>query len=474
MNPIEQLLRREIGLDAASVGSTAIERTVRLRMKILGLNDPEEYLSVLESSRSRSAARGRSKVPGQTATDTNEWEELLESVIVAETWFFRDREPFAALVELVLREWLPQHPTETMRLLSLPCSSGEEPYSMAMALLDADISPDRFTIDAADISTRALARARRAVYGKNSFRGKDLAYRNRHFDVTPEGHALQARVRQSVQFHQANILADAFFSGKGPYDFIFCRNLLIYFDRNTQAQALAKLSRLLSPPGSGKGGVLFLGPAELPLATGQGFVSANFPMAFACRLAGSDNTKTERRRPKVLAQSVIRPAKREPSQENLSSKVRLPDLIMVRQLADAGRLSEAVELCQAHLARQGPSAQAFYLLGLVRDAIENRSPNEKPGVAYSPGRTEFNVEFSSLSAEDYYRKALYLEPTHYETLLQMSLLLEKNGDPASRDAARTFKRRALRAQSRNTVKRDITGLDINSAFYTTDRVQPES
>ena len=100
----------------------------------------------------------------------------------------------------------------------------------------------------------------------------------------------------------------------------------------------------------------------------------------------------------------------------------LADLAAARQLADAGKLADAAAICQAHLDRQGQSAQAYYLLGLVRDA--GGDPQ----------------------AVDYYRKALYLEPNHYETLLQMSLLLERHGDVTG---ARTFKRRAERVQQKS-------------------------
>ena len=426
---IEQLLRREIGLDAASVGSSAIERAVRLRMKGLGLKKHEDYLRVLQSSRAQPSLRGQ-----------DEWEELVESVVVAETWFFRDGDPFRALVELVQREWLPQYAVRPFRLLSLPCSSGEEPYSLAMALLDANIPPERFTIDAADISARALARAQRAVYGKNSFRGKNLDFRDRHFQATPEGHALHPHVRQCVQFHRANILADDFFTGSAPYDFIFCRNLLIYFDRDTQAKALEKLTRLLAPQG-----VLFVGPAELPLTTGQGFVSLNLPMAFACRRTGDTvapapaTGRPKSRAPQSAASPTVTPksllAASQPAHPATAPAVAPPpdlrsttadgqlpdDLAAARRLADAGRLAEAAVMCQTHLDRQGPSAQVFYLLGLVRDASGDPQ------------------------AMDYYRKALYLEPNHYETLLHMSLLLEKNGDLAG---AHTFKRRAERLQQK--------------------------
>src|SRR5262249_18859829 len=162
-------------------GSTLIERTVRLRMKHHGLSTVEEYERLVEISDA-------------------EWDQLMESVVVAETWFFRDRGPFAALAGLVREQWLPTHPTSVMRLLSVPCSSGEEPYSLVMALLDARVPPDRFHIDAADISARALARAQEGVYGRNSFRGKDFSFRDRYFQPAKDGFVLKPAIRANVHF----------------------------------------------------------------------------------------------------------------------------------------------------------------------------------------------------------------------------------------------------------------------------------
>jgi chemotaxis protein methyltransferase WspC len=98
------------------------------------------------------------------------------------------------------------------------------------------------------------------------------------------------------------------------------------------------------------------------------------------------------------------------------------DLEEARRLADAGRLEEASAICRTHLSSNGASAQAYYLLGLTRDAAGDPT------------------------AVEYYRKALYLEPDHYETLLQMALLSQKNGDPVR---ARTYKNRAQRLKSKN-------------------------
>ena len=415
MNRIEDLLRKEIGLDAASIGSSLIERTVRLRMKCHGLKRASDYEGLLETSRV-------------------ELHELIEAVVVRETWFFRDLTPFQAFARLAL-EWLAQHPSGTMRILSVPCSSGEEPFSLVMALLDANIPRQRFVIHAVDISTLALVRARQATYGRNSFRGKELGFRDRHFHQTKDGYALNPRVRECVQFRQENLLDEHFLATQKGYDFVFCRNLLIYFDHAAQFRALARLHQLLALQG-----LLFVGPAELPLViqNDHGFINARLPMAFACRkaaahsparqkLPGRPAAKSDHPPRDLVLNAPVKPSlPRAESAPKRTSAARIvlktpSELEAARQLADAGRLKEAATVCETHLEKEGPSAEAYYLLGLVRDA--GGDPQ----------------------AIECYRRALYLEPNHYETLLQMALLLEKTGDPV---AAQTFKRRARRVQQR--------------------------
>jgi chemotaxis protein methyltransferase WspC len=262
-----------------------------------------------------------------------------------------------------------------------------------------------------------------------------------------------------VQLCRDNLLGDRFLLGHKPYDFIFCRNLLIYFDRDTQVRALEKLHLLLAPQG-----VLFVGAAELPLVTDNGFVNARLTKAFACRKAapvlgstsghaamplpetgedgrvgqcspGTQSPLRDDLLPGVKQENAAAPpltwspatpgkwpkAQRQPCRENAIPIAReMPsDLDTARQLADAGNLENAATVCQAHLHERGPSAPAYYLLGLVREAVGDPQ------------------------AIEYYRKALYLEPNHYETLLQMSLLLERTGDLSG---ARILKRRAQRVQ----------------------------
>src|SRR5438445_5499529 len=406
MLKIEHAVRDRIGLDAVSIGSALLQRSIRLRMKSHGLKKADDYFSLLQSS-------------------STEWSELVESVVVTETWFFRDNESFLTLLRLV-QDWLLSDPMGKVRLLSLPCSSGEEPFSLAMALLDAGVAPGRFEIDAVDISARALARAEKGVYGKNSFRGNDLGFRNRHFQSTREGFAISPVIRNCVRFSQGNVLEN-FRPSIDHYHFVFCRNLLIYFDRPTQQKALATIGKLLSPEG-----VLFVGPAEQPLVLEHGFVSAQLPMTFACRKSpvGAARIPRRPRFEKTSKPGLVTPAVR--SNGDLRS-YRLPEkavtlsaspavtgsegLERARHLADTGRLEDAAKLCETHLRENGPSVQAYYLMGLLRDAT------------------------GDATAQDYYRKALYLDPNHYESLLQLALWSEKNGESAD---ARRLKKRAQR------------------------------
>ena len=411
MNRTEQRLSETLGLDEASLGPSSFARAIRLEMKRLGVEKVQQYERVIE----RSPA---------------EWTRLLEAVLVLETWFFRDQEAFRILARLVLECWLPSHRTGILRLLSLPCSTGEEPFSAAMALLEAGLPPERFEIDAVDISANALAAARRALYGRNSFRNGDLTFRERYFRATKQGYVLDATVRERVRFAQGNLLAAAFAAPRGDYDFIFFRNLLIYLTVPARRKALDKVAQMLAPAG-----VVFVGPAEQPLVLDHGFESANLPFAFACRKRASRSERTTPRHSAELPRSSMLIATRtlaaSLTQEGTlraridfartrgigAREAQPDDLECARRLVEAGRLWEATTICEAHLSQTRASAQAYYLMGVAYDA--GGQPN----------------------AIDYFRKALYLEPNHYESLLQMALLASRSGDAAG---ARHFRQRAER------------------------------
>lgn len=403
METIVHILRQTIGLDSASIGIGAIERAVHQRVAACKATSLARYRQLLQES-------------------PEELGELIDALIVPETWFFRDQGAFAAVAA---EAQMPDQRAQ-LRYLCVPCATGEEPLSLAMVLLDAGVPADRFHIDAFDISDRLVAHAKQGVYGRNSFRGCDSAIRARYFQKTSQGCAIDPAVHRQATFQQANLLDDASLHGAQVYDAIFCRNLLIYFDPEARVKAVRKLTRLLRD-----GGLLCVAPAETGLLLRNGFVSADAPQAFAFR-KGKTDAKTQvpekRQETRPTAPQLTLPALQwqpkiklvalSPSPMPEPANVPLPALEEAIRLADEGRYEEIPGICRAHMEAHGASAHAYYLLALVSDAS---------------GRYE--------EAATLYRKALYLEPQHRDALAHFSLLADKLGETA---AAGALRRRAMR------------------------------
>ena len=143
-----------------------------------------------------------------------EFEALIDEVVVAESWFFRDLAAVPCCSRNHVRAgWLNDVLRPPLRVLSLACARGEEPYSIAMVLSDLKLPTHRFSIDAIDVSARRLAIARRGVYSLNAFRGPEQDYRARYFRKHPEGFELDPAIQAQVRFMQANVLDPRLFAG---------------------------------------------------------------------------------------------------------------------------------------------------------------------------------------------------------------------------------------------------------------------
>jgi chemotaxis protein methyltransferase WspC len=270
------LLQRTIGLDPASIGENAIERAVSDRFAAWRA-DQADHVDCADDASTLDIDDFWIAVNG----GPEQLQALVEAVVVPETWFFRDGEAFNAMVTLARVRLLDQ-PFKPVRILSMPCSTGEEAYTIAMAMLDAGFAPERFSIDAIDVSGRALHIAREARYGSNAFRSRALGFRDRFFKPVGDQWRLCADVTERVRFRQANLLTlDP--HAIEPFDFVFCRNVLIYFDRETQRIAMRVLEGLLA-----SGGTLFVGPAETGLMMREGMASAKLALAFAFRRPEGD------------------------------------------------------------------------------------------------------------------------------------------------------------------------------------------
>jgi chemotaxis protein methyltransferase WspC len=456
----EAWLARETGIDAASLGTHALQRAVLERVHATQAEDaphPSHHGADTLMTDDPLASIADDLIEDYSLllnASPDERQALVERLVVPETWFFRDREAFVALARLA-HERLAREPARVLRVLSAPCSTGEEPYSIAMALLDAGIGAGRFAVDALDISARVIELASKAVYGRNSFRGHAIDFRERHFSTTTGGWLLNERVQQSVRFAHANLFeprpgADA------CYDFIFCRNVLIYFHRDAQDRAIRLLDAQLADNGT-----IFVGPAETGLMMRHAMTSARIPLAFAFHRAPPKDTTQHANgllghaspapeglwaiKPHAIAAPRPAPdtapgvahiaapkfapvltARLSPAHKQLAASpaqvhVQPPPLSLseARSLADAGRLDEAEGLAHEFLSVHGSDADPLYLLGLIADA-----------------------RGKSADASAFYRKALYLEPAHYEALTHLAALLDMTGDSAG---AQHLTRRARRA-----------------------------
>ncbi|AOJ77751.1 CheR family methyltransferase [Burkholderia ubonensis] len=490
-------LRRETGIDPESLGHDFLSRALTERVHALK-SDGERLPSAARAPVTTEALRA---YWARLHACADERRALIERFVVPETWFFREREAFATLVRLAV-ERLAAHPGRVVRVLSAPCSTGEEPFSAAMALLDAGLDPARFAIDAIDLSARAIEHARAGCYGRNVFRGTQTAFRTRFFTPTADGWLLDEQVRSRVQFRQANLMEACADTGV-RYDFVFCRNVLIYFERDAQDRVIRSLQRLLTDDG-----MLFVGPAETGVAMRHGMRSARIPLAFAFQRAddgaaadecvaghvGGDGSYGRMARGGALGAgptsgaasamplasawtcaSVSATASGLPSSSPTSATralhavvpppsgldaaraapptafqprapspfepvapppadplararspspapanaVDAPTLEHAQALANAGAFDEAERVLARFTARAGLHADAFYLRGLIADAR---------------GR--------AAEAGDFYRKALYLRPTHQEALTHLATLLDVGGDGAG---ARWLLERARRA-----------------------------
>ncbi len=400
---IADSLERSIGLEISTIGDSTFARAVNRRMKALGIAEVNAYAEKFSAS-------------------AVELRQLIEEVVIPETWFFRNQTPFTLLGEHI-RQADKFRQQYVFRILSLPCATGEEPYSIAITLLQAGLPPSCFYIDAVDVSERALALARRALYRENSFRSRDLAFRERFFHKTAKGFELDKTIREKVHFRKGNILHPAFMEGQGRYDVVFCRNVLIYFSEEAQHQAISALYHILMP-----GGLLFTGHAESGLFLGERFVAADRANAFAfykkkpaaataARQSDISNNAGEDGLPEPSLPAV-RTSKSvfAPPASRLAGKDE--EFSLVRQLADEGKLAEAARRSERYLLEHDPSARWYYLLGVIRDS-----------------------EGQPAEALKLFRKAVYLDPGHIESLMQLSLLAERAGDLAG---AANYRRRAQR------------------------------
>ncbi len=335
-----RLLRRTMGLNHDAVSQSDLLSAVRERMETTGIASRTAYLGHLKGSR-------------------RERQSLVESVRLPHTGFFSNPEPMAALKRWVTTHWLARPSKRALRLLSVPCATGEEPYSLAITLLEAGLEPNQFHIDAADINDRALRIAAAGVYPASALDDVGDSVRERYFVQELGGHRLAPAVRTQVTFLKVDLL------GSSPpghnYDIIYGHSLMIYFVPAAQDRIVMRLERLLRPAG-----LLITGPRR---TRGRGGVSVPAWNEELFRARSAPATPAQRR------------------EEALESSTGVAKLREAKSLMDARQLNRAASICIGVLQEHHACAQAVCLLGQIAQ-----------------------MEGRHAEAREYFRRALYLQP----------------------------------------------------------------
>jgi len=257
-------LRRVRGLDLSDYRRSTLERRLAARMARLRLKDPGEYLQRLRS-------------------DPSECDQLIETIVIKVSSFFRDPLVFEILAHRVLPLIMERHRrehTRQIRVWSAGCAAGEEAYSVAILLAQALEDEDFLWLPyicATDISAEALAAAQTGSYRRESLDTTQLGILERFFRPTADGFEVIPEIRSMVHFSRHDLTsgqtpapADSVF---GSFDLVLCRNVLIYFSLDGQKRVQDKLYGALNP-----GGYLVLGMAEsLPPETASRLTAFDRP-----------------------------------------------------------------------------------------------------------------------------------------------------------------------------------------------------
>jgi len=188
-----------------------------------------------------------------------EFDQIYDLVTTNETYFFREPAQLAAFTEEIVPDILVRKGIKKIRIWSAGCSSGEEPYSIAMLLQEAKwYDKAAFEIFASDINQAVLAKARRGQYRENAFRATDPALRERYFTREADGSwRISDEIRNRISFGRLNLYDEPRVSLLGHLDVVFCRNVIIYFDDASKRVVVSNFYNRLV-----EGGYLLLGHSE--------------------------------------------------------------------------------------------------------------------------------------------------------------------------------------------------------------------
>ena len=401
MQQLSLCLDAELGLHFPKPRWMDLERGIRAASDELGFDDPAECAEWLVSAR----------------LTKPQLETLAAHLTTGETYFFRDPAIFDFLATHVLPELIRarRDTGRQIRIWSAGCCTGEEPYSIAMTLarLLPDIADWRITILATDVNPRFLKKATAGRYGEWSFRGTPEAgsapYFHRMQDGTSE---ISLPLRRMITFATLNLAEDVYpslINNTNAMDVIFCRNVLMYFSRAHAMKVAAKLHASLMD-----GGWLFPSPAEVSMDVFPQFEMVRRPGTLVFRKHGTPPARLPAPpQPAPARIPAPKPAAIVPPVAAAEKVAPSADLCKARNLANEGRLADALAECERAISAHRLLAAGHYLRGVI---LQEKG-------AFAEARVAL-------------RRALFLDPNFVVAHFSLGNLLRLQG--RGTEAARSF------------------------------------
>ncbi|MDP2158342.1 MAG: CheR family methyltransferase [Nitrospirota bacterium] len=361
--PFKCLIREKCGLSFEDSREAILAEGIRARLAERAVSSREAYLNLL-------------------SCEPDEFNQLVNLITVKETYFFREPEHFKILTETLIPELLSKTKNRRIRIVCAGCSTGEEPYSIAMALA-ASFGPgfsSMFSIVGFDIDEEALCKAKTGLYPQHSFRGVSDHIRKSFFSEQESGCRISAPVREGVEFLCLNLFNDSYPEAVSNADVIFYRNVSIYFEPEAQQRIFRNLAEMLNEKG-----FLFLSSAETSVHN-IGVLSLVEKQGVFLYEKGIDVQIVERRKPScVHDKSVARATQGIPATSTAKTKFAVtrrhdePHRIFDQALALAEdrKYDDALQLTERIISLQSPFMKAHMLRAGILINLQRLDEAEK-------------------------------------------------------------------------------------------------
>lgn len=247
--------------------------------------EPDRFQTLLEKLYARAAAHGCQSyldyyyILKYEEKGPEEWRRVMDAFSVQETYFWRELDQVRALVDVLVPQWFKANPGVPLRIWSAACATGEEPYSIVIALREAGWGAHPIEVMASDASEAALQKARVGLYRERSFRALPEHLRAKYFSPADGGMQLDPAIMSRVRFHQVNLVSPEQTAPLANAPVIFCRNVFIYFSSAAIARTVDSFARHMP-----MGGHLFVGASESLLKITDHFDLNQLAEAFVYRL----------------------------------------------------------------------------------------------------------------------------------------------------------------------------------------------